>query len=133
LRIRGRGVHHYYVQTLWGFVKKRRRATVHTVRVLEEMPVNWMREKPPVPLWLAALYCVTLVGPLWHAIIGSVRERDLRWFWHVPASPASVIGDVWGVYTARKRKGDRKLVADLQVKQTLKNDKSEPSSLPPPP
>ena len=38
LRIRGRGVHHYYVQTLWGFVQKRRRATVHFLRVQEEMP-----------------------------------------------------------------------------------------------
>ena len=33
LRIAGRGVHHYYVQTLWGFVQKRRRATVHFLRV----------------------------------------------------------------------------------------------------
>src|ERR1039457_4716883 len=33
LRIRGRGVHHYYVQTLRGFVQKRRRATVHFLRV----------------------------------------------------------------------------------------------------
>src|SRR5208282_1663724 len=54
LRIRGRGVHHYYIQTLWRFVQKRRRATVHFLRVQEEMPVNWMKEKPPVPLWLAA-------------------------------------------------------------------------------
>ena len=29
LRICGRGIHHYYVQTWWGFVQKRRRATVH--------------------------------------------------------------------------------------------------------
>jgi hypothetical protein len=54
LRIRGRGVHHYYVQTLWGFVQKRRRATVHFLRVQENAKTNWMKEKPPVPLWLAA-------------------------------------------------------------------------------
>src|SRR5262249_41696900 len=35
LRLRGRGVHHYYVQTLWGFVQKRRRAAVHFLRVQE--------------------------------------------------------------------------------------------------
>jgi hypothetical protein len=123
LRIRGRGVHHYYVQTLWGFVKKRRRATVHTVRMLEAMPLNWMREKPPVPLWLAALYCVTFIGPLWHTVVGLLRDRDFRWLWHVPTSPASFIGDVWGVLTAKMRKDDRKLVANLQVKQTLKDPK----------
>jgi len=59
-----------------GFVKKRRRATVHFLQVQEEMPVNWMKEKPPVPIWLAALYCVTFVGPIYHTVIGVARDKD---------------------------------------------------------
>ena len=120
LRIRGRGVHHYYVQTLWKFVQKRRRATVHFLRVQEEMPVNWMKEKPPVPLWLAALYCVTFFGPIWHALRGIVRDGDGRWLWHLLACPASVLGNAWGVLTYKQRGQDKKLIADLQVKQELK-------------
>jgi glycosyltransferase involved in cell wall biosynthesis len=128
LRIRGRGVHHYYIQTLWLFVLKRRRATVHFLQVQEAMPVNWMKEKPPVPIWLAAVYCVTFFGPLWHALRGAVRDRDPRWFWHVLASPASVLGNAWGVWTYRRRrkvKGGKdddgqSLIAELQVKQELK-------------
>lgn len=121
LRIRGRGVHHYYVQTLLGFVQKRRRATVHFLRVQREVQTNWMKEKPPVPLWLAALYCVTLVGPLWHTVRGLARDRDPRWLWHVPASLASVAGNAWGMVTFWRRGQDKQLVADLQVKQTLKD------------
>ena len=120
LRIRGRGVHHYYVQTLWKFVQKRRRATVHFLRVQEEMPVNWMKEKPPLPLWLAAVYCVTLVGPLWHTLRGLIRDRDARWLWHLLASPASVLGNAWGWLTYQRRGQDKKLIAELQVKQKLK-------------
>ncbi len=120
LRIRGRGVHHFYVQTLWGFVQKRRRATVHFLRVQEEMPVNWMREKPPVPLWLAAVYCVTFVGPVFHTLRGIFRDRDARWLWHLPACFASVAGNVWGVWTYKRRGQEKKLIAELQVKQTLK-------------
>ena len=125
LRLRGRGVHHYYVQTLWGFVQKRRRATVHFLRVQEEMPVNWMKEKPPVPLWLAAVYCVTFVGPLWHTLRGLIRDGDIRWLWHVPASLGTFFGNAWGVMTYRRRrndkgKGGKSLIAELQVKQTLK-------------
>ena len=120
LRIRGRGVHHYYVQTLWGFVKKRRRATVHFLRVQEEMPVNWMKEKPPVPLWLAGVYCVTFIGPLWHTVRGLLRDGDARWLWHLPASLGSVLGNAWGVWTYHRHGQDKKLIADLQVKQTLK-------------
>jgi glycosyltransferase involved in cell wall biosynthesis len=121
LRIRGRGVHHYYVQTLWGFVKKRRRATVHFLRVQEEMPVNWMKEKSPVPLWLAGIYCVTFFGPLWHTLRGIIRDRDARWLWHLVTSPASVMGNGWGVLTYKRRGKDKKLIAELQVKQTLRS------------
>src|SRR5580700_9829077 len=84
LRIRGRGVHHYYVQTLWGFVQKRRRATVHFLRVQEEAKTNWMKESPPVPLWLATVYCVTFFGPTYHTLRGMLRDGDLRWLWHLP-------------------------------------------------
>jgi glycosyltransferase involved in cell wall biosynthesis len=120
LRIRGRGIHHYYVQTCWGFVKKRRRATVHFLRVQEEAKTNWMNEKPPVPLWLAGVYCVTLAGPLWHSLRGWIRDRDPRWLWHVPASLGSVLGDAWGVWTYKTGRSDRNLVAKLKPKQTLK-------------
>jgi len=120
LRIRGRGVHHYYVQTWWGFVQKRRRATVHFLRVQEEAKTNWMKEKPRVPLWLAAVYCATLIGPLWHTLRGLIRDRDLCWLWHTLACLASVSGDVWGVWTYKRRGKEKKLIAELQVKQTLK-------------
>jgi glycosyltransferase involved in cell wall biosynthesis len=128
LRIRGRGVHHYYIQTLWKFVQKRRRATVHFLCVQEEMPVNWMKEKPPVPLWLAAVYCVTFFGPLWHTLLGLGRDRDPRWLWHLLACPASVLGNTWGFWTYKRRRQDQRqgpggqsLIAELQVKQELKS------------
>lgn len=120
LRLRGRGVHHYYIQTLRLFVHKRRRATVHFLRVQEEMPLNWMKEKPPVPLWLAALYCVTVIGPLWHTLLGLIRDRDVRWLWHLPTCYASVLGNIWGVFTYRFGGKKTKSIAELQVKQTLK-------------
>jgi glycosyltransferase involved in cell wall biosynthesis len=121
LRIRGRGVHHYYIQTLWRFVQKRRRATVHFLRVQEEMPVNWMKEKPPVPLWLAVAYSVTFIGPLWHTLRGIFRDHDARWLWHLPACLGSVLGNTWGVLTYKRRGKDKKLIAELQVKQNLKS------------
>jgi len=120
LRIQGRGVHHYYITTLWNFIQKRRRATVHFLRVQESMPVNWMKEKPPVPLWLAGVYCVTFVGPFWHTLRGLIRDRDIRWLWHIPASMGSVLGAAWGVWTYRRNRHDAKLVANLKPPQQLK-------------
>jgi glycosyltransferase involved in cell wall biosynthesis len=121
LRIHGRGVYHYYVQTWWGFVQKRRRATVHFLRVQEEASTNWMKEKPRIPLWLAAVYCVTFIGPLWHTLRGLIRDRDPCWLWHVPACQAAMFGNAWGAWTYARRGKEKKLIADLQVKQNLKN------------
>jgi glycosyltransferase involved in cell wall biosynthesis len=120
LRIRGRGVHHYYVQTLWGFVQKRRRATVHFLRVQENAKTNWMKEKPPVPLWLAGIYCVTFLGPICHTFRGMICDRDVRWLWHVPTCLASVLGNAWGVLTYKRHGRDEKLIAKLKPKQNLK-------------
>ena len=104
LRIHGRGVHHYYIQTLWLFVQKNaRRATVHFLRVQEEMPVNWMKEKPPVPLWLAVVYCVTVSGSLGTPCAGSSATATFRWLWHSLACPAERAGNAWGVWTYRRR------------------------------
>jgi glycosyltransferase involved in cell wall biosynthesis len=125
LRIAGRGVHHYYIQTLWGFVQKRRRATVHFLRVQEEAKTNWMKEKPPVPLWIAGIYCVTFAGPVFHTLRGIVRDRDARWLWHLPTCLGSVLGNAWGVLTYKQHGKDKdgkgkSLIAELQVKQTIK-------------
>ncbi len=120
LRVRGRGVHHYYVQTLRGFVQKRRRATVHFLRVQEEAEMNWMKEKPSVPLWLAAIYCVTFIGPIFHTLRGILRDGDLRWFWHLPACLGVVLGNAWGVWTYKTRRGEKDLVAKLKPPQNLK-------------
>jgi len=119
LRIHGRGVHHYYVQTLWGFVQKRRRATVHFLNVRSEVKVSWMKEKPPIPGWLACLYCATFVGPLYHTLRGLVRDRDPRWLWHLPASIGSLLGTFWGYATYFQRSTDTRAIADLQPRQTL--------------
>jgi glycosyltransferase involved in cell wall biosynthesis len=120
LRIRGRGVHHYYVQTLWGFVQKRRRATVHFLNVRGEVKTSWMREKPPVPGWLACVYCATFAGPIYHTVLGLIRDRDWRWCWHLPASIGSLAGLVWGILTFKLRSKEKKLIAQLQPRQTLK-------------
>ena len=74
-----------------------------------------------MPLWLAALYCVTFIGPLWHTLRGLTRDGDVRWLWHLPASLASVLGNAWGVLTCKYRGKEKKLIAKLQVKQSLKD------------
>jgi hypothetical protein len=94
---------------------------VHFMNVRGDTDVSWMKQRPPVPGWLASLYCATFIGPLWHALLGLVRDRDLRWLWHVPASVGSLWGTMWGWFTHRARGGGTN-IGDLQVKQTLRED-----------
>ena len=121
LRIRGRGVHHYYVQTLWGFVKKRRRAVVHYFNVREETKVSWTKHKAAAPPWAAALYCATGLGPIYHTVLGMIRDRDIRWLWHPPTCFGSLLGTLWGWQTQKARGKDRN-IHDLKVDQSLKRN-----------
>lgn len=113
LRIPGRGVHHYYVDTLWNFVRKRRRAMVHFLNVRQEFGTVWLEQKAPVPKWLACVYCATLVGPAFHAVTGWIRSGDARWLWHVPASAASLLGAAWGWFTHRRQRHNQRVMAGL--------------------
>jgi len=51
---------------------------------------------------------------------GLVRDRDARRLWHLPACLGSVLGNAWGVWTYKRRGKDKKLIAELRVKQELK-------------
>lgn len=119
LRLHGRGVHHYYVQTWWGFVKKRRRAIVHFFNVRQETDVSWTKQKPPVPVWLAALYCGSWIAPLYHTVLGLIKDRDRRWLWHPLTCFGSLLGTLWGWQTQKSRGSDRN-IRDLKVDQSLK-------------
>jgi hypothetical protein len=120
LRIRGRGVHHYYVQTLWGFVQKRRRATVHFLRVQEEAKTNWMKEKPPVPLWLAGFIASRSPARFMAHAARNVSRPRRALALAFAGVPGSVLGNAWGVWTYKTRRGEKNLVAKLKPKQTLK-------------
>ena len=73
-----------------------------------------------MPTWVAALYCCTLFGPAYHTLTGVLRDGDPRWIWHLPTSVASLLGVLWGIWTYKTNTRNKHLVADLQVKQTLK-------------
>jgi glycosyltransferase involved in cell wall biosynthesis len=121
LRIRGRGVHHYYVANWREFLKKRQRATCHFLDMRKEYGFSWTERKPRIPGWLACALCATFVVPTLQMIGALVRTGDRRWLWHPWASVLSA----WGVFTGwriyRKRGGDKKLIHDLQPRQTLKS------------
>lgn len=76
LRITGRGIHHYYTNTLWSFLLKRRRAMVHFLNVRQEFGPGWLDKKPPIPGWLACFYCISIIGPAFHAFAGMVRTGN---------------------------------------------------------
>jgi glycosyltransferase involved in cell wall biosynthesis len=125
LRIRGRGVHHYYVATLREFLKKRQRATCHFLDMKKEYGFSWTERKPRLPAWAACAWCVSLVFPALQAIGGLLRTGDVRWLWHPFASFFSVWGVVSGWWIYQRRGGDKKLIHSLQPRQTLKDDERD--------
>ncbi|HEU6448132.1 MAG TPA: glycosyltransferase [Verrucomicrobiae bacterium] len=119
LRIKSRGVHHYYVATLGEFLKKRRRATCHFLDMQKEHGFSWTERKPRIPGWLACALCVTFIAPVFQMLIQLARTRDLRWLWHPWASFFSALGVLWGLQTYAMAAKDKKLIHKLQPRQKL--------------
>jgi hypothetical protein len=119
LRIRGRGVHHYYVATLGEFLKKRRRATCHFLDMQKEHGFSWTERQPRIPGWLACLLCITFVFPFLQMLAALARTRDARWLWHPWAGFASALGVAWGLQTYHFQAGNKKLIHNLQPRQKL--------------
>lgn len=119
LRIRGRGVHHYYVATLGEFLKKRRRAMCHFLDMQKAHGFSWTERKPRIPGWLASFLCFTLVVPICQTLIQLAKTRDKRWLWHPWASFFSALGVLWGLQTYMFAAKDKKLIHKLQPRQKL--------------
>jgi glycosyltransferase involved in cell wall biosynthesis len=119
LRVKERGVHHYVVNGLWDFIRKRRRQTFHFLSLRGQGSVSWTQFNPAVPGWVACLYCVTLAGPLYHTIAGLIKTRHRAWLWHPVASVASVLGIAWGALTYFTAPRNADSEAGLQPVQKL--------------
>lgn len=119
LRIRERGVHHYYVATLGEFLKKRRRATCHFLDMQKEHGFSWTERKPRIPGWLACVLCATVVFPVIQMFVALAKSRDKRWLWHPFASFCSAVGVLWGLQTYAAASKDKKLIHKLQPRQKL--------------
>jgi glycosyltransferase involved in cell wall biosynthesis len=126
LRVKGRGVHHYYVATLGEFLKKRRRATCHFLDMQKEHGFSWTERKPRIPGWLACLLCATFIFPFLQMLAALARTRDVRWLWHPWASFASALGVLWGLQTYLFASKDGKLIHKLQPRQALGGETGNP-------
>lgn len=119
LRLAGRGVHHYVVDGVMDFLKKRRRQTYHFL-TMRKNHGSWTAAKPRVSGAIACALCLTLVVPLVQTIWGLARSRDFRWLWHPLASLVSVLGVIWGLLTFLRVKPAPDSEAELQPIQGRK-------------
>ena len=125
LRIRDRGVFHYYVSargfwaSLRDFLKKRQRATCHFFDMQKQHGFSWTERKPRIPGWLAVLLCVTVVVPVLQMIVKLIRTGDRRWLWHPWTCFFSAWGVISGTWIYWRRGNDKKLIHSLQPRQKL--------------
>jgi glycosyltransferase involved in cell wall biosynthesis len=135
LRLRGRGVYHYYIAsrgfwaTLRDFVKKRQRATCHFFDMRQQHGFSWTENKPRIPGWLAVLLCLTIVVPVLQTIAALVRTRDARWLWHPLASFLSAWGVISGTLIFMRRGKHENLVQRLQPTQKLDDVSEKPGDI----
>ena len=93
------GIKHHYVDNLWQFFLKRRRQTFHYLDKKEKglNKINWTMLRPRQPIWLAFLYCLTIIGPVMTTLFNLRRTK--LWLWWTPCCLISALGLVAGVTT----------------------------------
>lgn len=99
LRLKYDGIGHYYVDNLKEFFLKRRRQAFHYLVKREKgtNTINWTMLRPRQPIWLAWLYCITLIGPMITMVFNLPKTK--LWLWWPPACFVSALGLVAGVIT----------------------------------
>jgi hypothetical protein len=131
LRIRGRGIYHYYVSargfraSLRDFLKKRQRATCHFFDMQKQHGFSWTERKPRIPGWLAVLLCLTILVPALQTVFALSRTRDVRWLWHPWACFFSAWGVISGAWIYFRRSNDKELIHSLQPRQKLDEGKTK--------
>ena len=120
LRLAGRGVHHYLVGGVWDFIRKRRRQTYHYLSLRSRPKADsWTEMNPAARPLVAVLYCVSVIGPAWHAVRGILKTGDWHWLWHPIACGSSVLGLAWGVLTYKLAARTPEAEASLQPNQRI--------------
>lgn len=122
LRLSGRGVHHYIVDGLLDFLKKRRRQTYHFLS-LRDQHTSWTSEHPRMPGWLACIACATMLIPILQMVSRLIKTGDKRWLWHPIACLLSVTGVAWGVFTFMVSNRTADSEAALQPTQKISRQK----------
>lgn len=92
---KGYGIYHHHINTVWGFFKKRVRTGrefVARTKIKEEKEkAVWLERYSKSTLVFAAVYCLSVVGPLVEAIRGFIIDRDVAWFLHPLLSFGTVV------------------------------------------
>jgi glycosyltransferase involved in cell wall biosynthesis len=83
------GVYHHHLTTFSGYMRKYRgriRNNLYESDVGFRSRAAYLSPSRQLLQYLWILYGCTLVGPIFHAVLWFLKDRDPCWFWHIPAS-----------------------------------------------
>ncbi len=91
---KGYGIYHHHIKTIGEFLRKRVRTGKEflarkSLKTKKEETI-WLSRYRKSEFILAALYCLSFIGPLIEAIKGYIADRDVAWFLHPPLCFATV-------------------------------------------
>ena len=83
------GIHHHHLTGFLNYLKKYRwrvRNSLYQKDIGFDNRNTYLSVPRKVKKYLWMIYGLTLVGPLFHGIWWMIRDRELCWLWHFPAS-----------------------------------------------
>jgi len=83
------GIHHHHLRGFWHYLKKyqwRVRNSLYQTDIGFDNRAKYLSLSRKIKKYLWLIYSCTIIGPLLHAIVWALRDKEPCWLWHLPAS-----------------------------------------------
>lgn len=81
-RVKNVGIYHYYIKSLGDYIKKRLKIGRKFMARRARRQETWVDQASKAQFWLAVLYNVSILGPLFEALQEYKKSKNPAWFWH---------------------------------------------------
>lgn len=108
--IPGKGVYHYYCESFFDYLKKRKKIANKFLGRKNVNQETWVDNRGFLRLFFACIFSVSIIGPLAEAIVNmSRRDFQIAWLWHPVISFFTIVLYAWhffinGIRTFEKYK-----------------------------
>lgn len=81
-KVKGVGIYHYYCTSIFSYIRKRLKIGRKFLGRRARKQRTWVDQAKNDSFFLAVMYNISIIGPLFEAISEYRKSKNAAWFWH---------------------------------------------------